>query len=338
LCIPAAGCRDTQVSHAPELLFSTLTLYFLVQNQLGWSVFFATATTLTRINDFPILLMVLVHWLDAHAQRSGGWRRFLKERSAYWIVLAAALCIPFLRIILSSGYQGAYRFQDVVADIRWNHLLPALVGYQAGLLWSEPWWLFCFAIGLWHVRALSNTSRVVLFWMALHLVIAAAWGGPAGPYYRYFVGTTLGAMFLHAELWNRLPSRVQTISRCLLVYQATILTYLTFVRFTPFSPVWEVLPEQGLLKAVSSAFRSVLLIGTGALGTTATHLFPVLNTFRSTDTVFSGARYWGVVLPTIFATATFLYSSWQFFKLGRHSSKNQRHKRTSKRSLFAAHS
>lgn len=220
----------TTFGHAAEFFFAISTIFFLMRRKLGLAFVLASVTAVIRVNDFPLVLMVLLEmgrgYFRSEGPRQTG-RYFFWGGALVSTVFAAALSYWFF----VKGYSAPDgTFQDLMKLFGWENLLGTLLIFPYALLPTNPWWCACLCVGTIYFPRLTYSSRMAVLWMFALLIICIAWGTNGGlafhfPFYRYLIGTYVGALVVWHELEGMIPRSVKDLLRILLVVQAAVVLY-----------------------------------------------------------------------------------------------------------------
>lgn len=298
------------MAHAPEIFLSSAIVYLLLRKQIWVPLLLAFWLTLVRVNDAPIIFVVLARAWDLHPV--GPFR----QRLAF---LAAVLSVPLLWFAFVKGYGGADYLHKILGEITPAEIARTFFEGRDGLLWSGPWWLACLSLGIVSLRSLSWMSRVAAAWMLLLLLVCIGWTTSGGNlFYRYLIGTYPVAIVILMERWPQLSTRTQRIFQGLLVYEAVYLTVVTWINASRYQDFFGAVSSASGLGWVKAAVAPVLLVGVSPPGLSAfswmgdrlTRWFSV----PPPDYTLQGPALWALSLLSLAGIAVLTWSLRQTFE------------------------
>lgn len=217
----------TTLAHAGEWFLALLTVLLSQRGRVWPALAVASLLVLTRYNDAPALFMVIGSWLDDQRLNARPNRS-----AAVWVMfggVVALFLVPLVRIAFFTGYNGVY-LTDVIRAVSIERASHVLFGADWGLLWTAPWWLVGYGLGLARIRRLSLMARGALVWMTAELALCLGWGGAGSEFtYRYLIGSYAGALIVWLEVLRQggwLSLRVFKIGT---TATAIWLTYLAWI-------------------------------------------------------------------------------------------------------------
>jgi SAM-dependent methyltransferase len=192
-------------SHAGELLLVSLTFYFLVSERTKLALFFAAWTFATRLNDIPIVFVVLCSIWDRFNQK-----HITKKYKQILIMIAVVCFLPvfykFWRICFVTGYNGFF-LSDVIKAVSWDGIKKGILNPYHGLVWHDFMW-FCSILYLaTQLKKLSKTQIAIWLWQmvlfGIHVSQFIFWGYSEN---RLFIGSYIGLFFNLALYWPKMSA------------------------------------------------------------------------------------------------------------------------------------
>lgn len=213
-----ATARST-MTHTAELLLCLSTLVFLQQRRFALALVFGILLTATRINDCPILLVILGSYLDDEKN----WKRL-----KWPLVIVGLTSLPLLKIAFFSYYGGGSGLIPILRQVSWNEFNRVMVGDRYALVFTASFWLAALFAGSLFIKRLSWTGRAGLVWMWFLFFICMGWGGMGNSFgYRYLIGTYPLALIIAFELRKEIPA--EKLALALIFLNALWITHLTWV-------------------------------------------------------------------------------------------------------------
>ncbi len=279
-----ATARST-MAHAGEILLALATVYFASEDKFTLSLVSALWLCATRVNDAPILLVVLGRFLDRHPVRL----REMTPPQKRWIAGALVVCglaaIPVIDLAFIHQYGGptAMPLLGILKSVSWFEMKRVLWGDYWGLFFTGPFWLLCLGAGVVLLKRLSWMARASLVWMVLLLLVAVGWEGMGNSFgYRYLIGTYAGCLVIWLELLPILGAKARALFKSALVLEALWLTHLTWV-YDHFSNYWEIATHWKGMHSVKDLIYPVTRFGLSPLGILAKSLlYPASRTEKFT--------------------------------------------------------
>ena len=243
-----ATARST-MAHAGEILLALTALFLAIRGRYTASLLVGLWLCATRINDAPILLVIIAKfWQDRKNSMVG----ITKSQERWLWIAASALVISGaavvdLAFIHPYGGTADSPLVRIFKATSWHETLRVLAGDYWGLVFTGPFWLLCFGLSVIHFRKLSWMARACWLWMAILLWVAIGWEGMGNSFgYRYLIGTYAGALIIWLELLPLLSPLWKKCFQAALVVEALWLTHLTWV-YDHFSSYWDIFTHwQGL--------------------------------------------------------------------------------------------
>lgn len=249
------------MAHAPEIALATAIVLLLLRNAFWTPLLLALWLTLVRVNDAPMIFVVLARGWDMHPD--GAFRRRLT-----W--LGAVFALPLLWFAFVKGYGGADYLHRILAEITPAEIARTFLESRDGLLWSAPWWVACLALGVFSLRRLTWMSRTAVAWMGLLLLVCIGWTTSGGNlFYRYLIGTYPVALVMLLERWPQLGSRTRVCFQALLIYEAVYLSVVTWIHASRFQGLFTALAQASGWEWAKSLVSPVLLVGVSPAGLSA---------------------------------------------------------------------
>ncbi len=246
------------MAHAPEIFLASATVLLLLRERVWLALTLAFWLSFVRVNDAPMIFVVLARAWDLHPD--GKFRKRLAT-------LAAVLALPLAWFAFVKGYGGADYLHRILAEITPSEIARTFLERRDGLLWSGPWWIAVWVLGLFQFRKLSWMSRMAIAWMFLLLLVCIGWTTSGGNlFYRYLIGTYPLAIVVLLEIWPTLSVCAQRLFQGLLVYEAFYLTIVTWLNASRFQNLFETLGSASGLGWVKALFSPVLLVGVSPPG------------------------------------------------------------------------
>lgn len=242
----------TTMAHTAELALCLLTLVMVREKRWVAALFFAAWLTATRINDVPVLLVLLGSFIDEH-------RQHLREKRRQLILFALGallLALPVVHVAFISRY-GGLGLIPLLRGINLHEFRYLLVGDDFGLLFTGTFWLGMLVAGTVTWPRLSWAARGGLIWMWFLMVIYMGWGGMGNAFgYRYLIGTYPAALLVFIE-WRTRSVWRSRLGYGLLTLNALWITHLTWV-YDHFSSATEVLRHRHGWLAFKQLFHPVI--------------------------------------------------------------------------------
>ncbi len=287
------------MAHAPEIFLAAATVSLLLRNRFWLPLFLSLWLTLVRVNDAPMIFVVLARGWDLHP--NGAFRKWLAG-------MAALLALPLLWLAFVKGYGGADYLHKILAEITLAEISRTFLEKRDGLLWSAPWWLACLGLGICSLRRLGWMSRVAVAWMFLLLLVCIGWTTSGGNlFYRYLIGTYPVAIVILMERWPQLTSRTQRLFQGLLIFEAIYLSMVTWIHASRFQNLFEALTTTTGFAWAKTLFSPMLLVGVSPPGLSAFSLLgDRLTRWFSVpppDYTVQGPALWTLCLLSLTGTA-----------------------------------
>ncbi len=247
--------RHNLMSHAAEFLAATLTLYFLVQDRFVIALLCCTWLTLVRLNDLPMLAMVVGRYLDLHRidLKNREQRRFLIGLGT----VSLFVCAVGIYIGVMKGHANVSLF-DILKHINLENLSIILFRPGESLILFTFVWVFSLIAGTICFRRLSWMSRGGLGWMVALLVFFVGHRGAYffdGPHFRFLIASYLAVLTILFELTRSGSARFQKATQWALIVGA--LWFTTYI--------WAgVLPHSFIEIASGAGFNQLAADYTGA--------------------------------------------------------------------------
>lgn len=218
----------TTMTHISEIFFATATFALLLRKKHVAAFAIGILLTITRINDAPILVVILAAFLD---------QRKRMKWLAPFATIAFLISLPIIRIAMVTRYGGhspyAVTLIPVIKNVSWEYFCHMLVGDHFSMLLTATFWLGVLAIGTPALPRLSWMSRAGIFWMWLLFLVSVGWGDMGSAFgYRYIIGTYPMALIVWFELRKKgwiTKLRLNTASYLALGLNAIWLTHLTWI-------------------------------------------------------------------------------------------------------------
>jgi SAM-dependent methyltransferase len=190
-------------SHAGELLLVSLTFYFVVSERYKLALFFAAWTFATRLNDIPLVFVVLCAIWDRFNQK------LISNKYKQILFLLAVICFlpvfyKFWRICFVTGYNGFF-LSDVIKAISWDGIKKGILNPYHGLVWHDFMWFCSILYFVTQLKELSKTQIAILFWQlvlfGIHVSQFIFWGYSEN---RLFIGSYIGLFINLALHWPKM--------------------------------------------------------------------------------------------------------------------------------------
>jgi hypothetical protein len=138
------------------------------------------------------------------------------------------------------GYHSTHVFQ-LLKRMRFERVAEVFFGGDWGLVFTAPFWIYCFVFALRYFMKLKILTRIAVLWMGFELLICLVWKGNGSDFgYRYLIGSYAGAYLVWCEMregsfssWNRFAKWVLYVNAIILFWLTWI--YKEFPSVTPYS-------------------------------------------------------------------------------------------------------
>lgn len=218
----------TTMTHISEIFFATATFALLLRKKYVAAFALGVLLTATRINDAPIIVVILASFLD---------QRKRMKWLAPFAIMGVLVSLPVIRIALVTHYGGAspdaVHLIPLLNNISWEYFNYMLVGDHFSMLLTATFWLGILFLGTPALPRLSWMARAGVFWMWALFLVSVGWGDMGHAFgYRYIIGTYPVALIIWFELRNKgwiTKLRLQTASYLALGLNAVWLTHLTWI-------------------------------------------------------------------------------------------------------------
>jgi len=238
LCIPVItfATRQTIDTHANELFLSFLLVYFLFRKKILYSFLIAILLTLVRLNDFPVILVVLGFLIDQNREKLKITRKQLIAFSIISFIVLLPGFFYIYKVAFVTGYNGVNLLQ-AFSKFSLSHIFETLFTDGMGFFWMAPWWMFCFSLGLWKFKLLSWTARGGLLWMLAELILIILlykirWDYNS-PTWRYAMGSHAAVFIIWWEVVPGFSDRAIRILKWFVSLCAVWLSYYFFLKEIP---------------------------------------------------------------------------------------------------------
>ena len=220
LCVPALYYSTHRVyfAHSAELFLSIAVIYTIHLKKWFWAGVGTALLSITRFNDAPVMFLFLGAVYPYVSLRS---KRILS------IVGIASLLFWFW----FAAFRG-YHNETLMKIIQ--HISPSSISFfflsgHSGTLWTAPWLLVVWVLGMFRWKNLSWAARGALVWITAECFLCAAWYGNGGDFgFRYLIGCYAAGFFLWMEMLGseRKDQWMNQLFRWLTVGNAIFITYL----------------------------------------------------------------------------------------------------------------
>lgn len=260
LAIPSLefATRRTFTSHCGEFLLAAATLYFLYKRKYTFALIFAAWSAATRINDLPILAMVVGKLIDDKDLLSKNRARVLLSGFAMCIITAAGYVV--YQMGFKVGHAGA-QLGDILQKIDLHSIQLVFFQKEYSLFLFAPLWVFSFLLGFTHFKKLSWMARGGLLWMLAVLIFYIGHSGYltyTGPQLRLFLGTYAAVACIAFELLS-LNRNFFLGFTLVTVFQSLWLTGFEFAQLSP--ELWFQLLTGNLHQTYAAYDGSLLPLG-----------------------------------------------------------------------------
>ena len=211
--------QSPRLSHASEFMVAAAALYFLFDRRYVLCLGFCFFLGAIRLNDFPVILLLLGKLLDEVDDFS---KPSLERKWLFGAGVAAILFSVFgLYLSVVKGYGGASYLHLVLKEITPGVAFRYLFTWGEGFVFVHPAWFSVLVLGLWNLKHMTWLSRFALVWMLLQLTVAIGWDPDSMRLMsRYYVGSYFGALVVAVDLWGRLSPAWRKLGSAATVWTA----------------------------------------------------------------------------------------------------------------------
>ncbi len=320
-------------AHATELLLVSLTFYFLVNQKYKLSLFFALWTFMTRLNDIPLIVIVLC----AIGERFEQVVLSRRQKIAIWSfagICSAPIIIKFWRICFVTGYNGYY-LADIIKSLNLTGLKLGVLSPYHGLLWHDSFWFFSIFYFMTQLKHLSKTQLAILGWQWVLFVIHVSqfifWGFSEN---RLFIGSYIGVFISLFMYWPKMSRLTQKLWLGCIGISAFWRTWYFIAATAPGLRAWSETTGQKEVTFLSAVIQMIwsprktleITAGLSPMGFSLFSLgrkLPVFSKYHEfTKYSLEGYSLWLLTLFTFAGLFFFVLISWCLWKQRKLNAKN----------------